>query len=108
MIPGINPSQMKAVMKQMGIKQEDIDAIRVIIEKEDENIVIDNPSVIKVVMQGQESFQITGESRVEAKEKGFSEEDVKMVMEKTGASEEDAKDALEKTGDLAEAILELS
>ena len=107
MMPGINPSQMKAMMKQMGIKQEEINAIRVVIEKEDENIVIENPSVVKIDMQGQESWQITGDSKTEDK-KSFSEDDVRIVMEKADASEDDARKALEDfNGDLTEAILNL-
>lgn len=108
MLPNMNPKKMQAMMKQMGISQEEIDAYRVIIEKSDDSkIIIENPSVIKIKMQGQESFQISGEAREEAEE-GISEEDVKTVIEKTGATEENARNALEKTGDLAEAILELS
>ena len=108
MFPGINPSQMKAAMKQMGISQEEIDANRVIIERDDENIVIENPGVVKVNMQGQSSWQITGEESVEAKS-AFNEEDVKLVMEKTGKSEEEVKGCLERVGgDLTEAIMELS
>jgi len=108
MIPGINPKQMQAVMKQMGINQVDIPSSRVIIEKEDGNkIIIENPSVIKIKMQGQESFQISGDVSEQEAEK-FSEEDIKTIVEKTGCSKKDAENALEKTGDLAEAILELS
>lgn len=107
MIPGINPKQMQAMMKQMGINQTDIPSSRVIIEKEDGNkIIIENPSVIKIKMQGQESFQITGD--VYEKEQDFCEEDIKTIMEKTDCTKEQAKKALEKTGDLAEAILSLS
>src|SRR4030042_4870935 len=107
MIPGLNPKKMQAVMKQMGLSQEEIDSARVIIEKEDGNrIVINNPSVIKMKIQGQESFQITGDVSEEAG--NLSEEDIKTKTEKTGCSEEEAREALEKTGDLAEAILELS
>jgi alpha-NAC-related protein len=104
----INPAQMKAMMKQMGIKQEDISALRVIIERENENIIIENPNVLKMVVQGKESWQITGDSRTEGKE-GFSEEDVKIVMDKTGKSEKEVRNVLEKfKGDLSESILELS
>jgi len=107
MMPGIDPKKMQAMMKQMGIKQEEIDAIRVIIETNDENIIIENPSVVKINMQGNESWQITGDSRVE--ESGIKDEDIKLVMEKTGVSETEAKKALEDTdGDLSEAILSLS
>ena len=107
MIPGINPNQMKAMMKQLGMKQEEIEATRVVIEKEDENIIIENPSVVKVNIQGQESWQITGDARSE--EKGVNKEDIKIVMDKTGVNEHEARKALEKyKGDLSEAILSLS
>jgi nascent polypeptide-associated complex subunit alpha len=108
MIPGINPKQMQAVMKQMGMSQTDIPSARVIIEKEDGGkIIINNPSVAKIKMQGQESFQISGDISEESGEK-FSENDVKVVMEKTNCSEKEAKKALEETGDLADAIMKLS
>lgn len=106
MFPGINPKQMQAVMKQMGMSQQEIPSSKVIIEKEDGNrIVINNPSVTKIKMQGQESFQVTGDV---SEESGFSEGDIKVVMEKTNCSESEARNALEETGDLAEAILKLS
>jgi nascent polypeptide-associated complex subunit alpha len=109
MMPGLNPKKMQAVMKQMGISQDEIPASRVIIEKPDNSkIVIDNPSVTKINMQGQESFQITGDVKEEAGEPEISEEDVNTVVEKTGKSIEKARKALEEKGDLAEAILELS
>lgn len=108
MLGGINPSQMQGMMKKMGISQEEISANRVIIEKKDGNkIIIDDPSVIRIKMQGQTSFQISGEER-EIEEK-YSEEDIKTVMEKTNCNRKKAVETLEKTsGDLAEAILELS
>ncbi len=108
MMPGIDPNKMKAIMKQMGIKQEEISANRVVIEKEDQNIIIENPQIIKINMQGNENFQISGDVKVESKE-AFNDGDVKLVMEKTGASEGDARKALENSeGDLSEAILNLS
>lgn|SRR3989344_2733020 len=110
MFPGmgkINPKQMQGLMKQMGISQEEIEAERVIIEKSDGKIVIENPSIQKIKMQGQESFQISGDINEVASEK-FTEEDVEMVAEKTSCSREKAKEMLEKTdGDIAEAILKL-
>ncbi len=109
MFPGVNPKQMQAVMKQMGISQEEIGALRVIIEKTDNSrIIIENPSVQKIKMQGQETFQISGDISEESGETEISEEDIKTIMEKTGASKKKAKETLEKTGDLAEAIMELS
>ena len=57
-------------------------------------------------MQGNESFQISGNV---SEESGISEEDIKTIIEKTGASEKIARETLEKNkGDLAETILELS
>jgi alpha-NAC-related protein len=107
MFPNLDPKKMQAVMKQMGISQEEISASRVIIEKIDNTkVIIENPSVTKVKMNGQESFQISGEIRQE--KNNLSEEDIKTIMEKTNVSEEEAKKALEETGDLAEAIMKLS
>ncbi|HLC87360.1 MAG TPA: nascent polypeptide-associated complex protein [Candidatus Nanoarchaeia archaeon] len=109
MFPNINPKKMQAVMKQMGISQEDIDASRVIIEKPDNTkIVINSPSVTKINMHGQETFQIAGDITEESADK-FSQEDIETIMEKTGSSEELARQTLEEVdGDLAEAILRLS
>ena len=97
-------------MKQMGIAQEEIDATKVIIEKENSQIVIENPSITKIKIQGQESFQISGDVKEEPliQELQISEQDIKTVMEKTNCSEEQARKTLEKTKDLAETILELS
>jgi nascent polypeptide-associated complex subunit alpha len=106
MMPGLDPKKMQAMMKQMGIAQEEINAKRVVIEKEGENIIIENPNVVKIKMQGNESFQITGD--VSSEEEGISMDDVKLVMEKTGKSEDEVISALEKNPDIAEAIIELS
>jgi nascent polypeptide-associated complex subunit alpha len=107
MFPNIDPKKMQALMKQMGLSQENIDAVRVIIEKEDGKIIINNPSITKMKMQGQETFQIAGDVD-EASEEKFSDDDIKTVMDKTGCSEDEAIEALDETGDLAEAILKLS
>lgn len=108
MIGGINPSQMKAMMNKMGIKQEEIDALRVIIEKEDSRVIIENPNVVKMIMQGQVSWQITGEEKMETKESEINDEDIKLVMEKTGKNEKEVRKALNETKDIAEAIVKLS
>ena len=82
----MNPKKMQAVMKQMGISQEEINASRVIIEKTDNTkIIIENPSVTKVKMQGQETFQIAGEIKEETSAPEISEDDIKTIMEKTGS-----------------------
>jgi len=67
----------------------------------------ENPQVLKVIMQGQEQFQVSGD--ISEQEKGIREEDIKQVMEKTSSSRKQAEEALKKAnGDLAEAILNLS
>ena len=106
----INPKKMQEAMKQMGIAQEEIDATKVIIEKENSQIVIENPSIPTIKLQGQDSFQISGDVKEEPliQELQISEQDIKTVMEKTNCSEEQARKTLEKTKDLAETILELS
>ena len=103
----LDPKKMQAMMKQMGISQEEIASSKVIIEKEDGGkIIISNPSVAKINAQGQESFQISGDISEQNNEKpGFSEKDIKTIREQTGCSEKQAKQALEKTGDLVEAIM---
>jgi nascent polypeptide-associated complex subunit alpha len=114
MFPGINPKKMQAMMKQLGIKQEDLDAKRVIIEKEDGKIIIDNPSVTKVNMQGRATFQISGDIREEAgeneeEEKEKVSKDIETIMEKTNKDKEEVALTLEKNnGDIAATILELS
>ena len=107
MFGGIDPKKIRGMMSKMGIKQEEIPAKRVIIEGEEENIIIENPAVVKITMQGNESFQISGDISVQ--EKGISEDDIKQVMEKTGKKRLEVEIALkEANGDLAEAILALS
>ncbi len=108
MIPGgMDPKKMQAIMRQMGIKSEEIQSRKVVIETESgQSIIIENPQVTQITMQGQKSFQIAGDVKVED---NSSADDIKLIMEKTGCSEEAAKEALEKAGgDIAQAILSLS
>ena len=111
MIPGLNPKQMKQAMKQMGMKQEDIPATQVIIKTPNKDIIIQNPSVQKIEMQGQESFQVSGDIQEEQVDNtpDISEEDIEMVMSQTQCTREEAKAAIEICeGDLAQAIIELN
>tara|TARA_Y100000310_G_C20183304_1_gene579185 strand:+ start:63 stop:410 length:348 start_codon:yes stop_codon:yes gene_type:complete len=111
MIPGMNPRKAAQMMKKMGIKQEEIEASQVIIKTAEADLVINNPSVQKVNMMGQETFQIAGEIEEQAisEEPEINEEDVNTVIEQTGVEKEKAQEVIEKHhGDLAAAILELS
>lgn len=108
MFPNVNPKQMSKMMAQMGIKSEEIDAERVIIEKSDgSKLTISNPSITKINMQGQTSFQIAGELNegiVEEKTDG----DVEIIVKETGCSKEQAEKALKECdNDLAEAIMKV-
>ncbi|MBI4151492.1 nascent polypeptide-associated complex protein [Candidatus Woesearchaeota archaeon] len=111
MMPGLNPRKMQQMMKQLGIQQTEIPATEVIIRTSQKEIVITSPSVAKVNMMGQETFQISGdvEERSLSTTPEISSEDIQAVMDQTGANESSARKAIEKHhGDLAEAILDLS
>lgn len=121
MIPGmrgLDTRRMNAMMKRLGIKVEELRGVKeVIFVLGDKKIVIDNPEVTVMDLQGQKTYQVVGEAREvaagrdEEEGKGAPEipiEDIKMVAEKAGVSEEEARKALEETdGDIAEAIIRL-
>jgi len=103
----MNPKQMQALMKQMGIKSRPIDATEVIIRGNSGEITISNPQVMEVEMQGVKTYQVTGQVSAHTTGK-TSNEDVKLVAEKAGCSEEEARKALEESGgDIAAAIVKL-
>ena len=106
----INPRQMQQMMKKMGIQQQEIDAYEVIIRCSEKEITITNPSVSKVNMMGQETFQISGEvhERAISTVPEISDDDIKTVMEQANVDREIALKAIENAkGDLAEAIMKL-
>ncbi|RLI93219.1 MAG: nascent polypeptide-associated complex protein [Candidatus Altiarchaeales archaeon] len=108
---GLNPRQMKQMMKRMGIRTEEIDANTVTIHGSEREIIIEDPEVMKMVVQGQEIFNITGgkirEREVEASVE-IEEEDVEMVSKQANVSKEEARNALEESrGDIAAAIMRL-
>ncbi len=104
----LNPKKMQGMLKQLGMKQEEIDAEEVIIKCSDKNLVIKNPSVSRINFQGSDMFQVSG--NIEEKDlEGISEEDVKTVMEKADVTEKEARESLEKAeGDIAKAIMDLT
>ena len=107
---GLNPRDIEKAMKRMGIQQQEIDAVEVVIRTNEKILTIKNPHVAKVNAMGQESFQITGNVEEKSVDTApeINEDDIKTVMEQTGASKEKAKEAIEKNkGDLAQAIIEL-
>jgi nascent polypeptide-associated complex subunit alpha len=119
MFPGgrVNPKQMKAAMRRMGITQEEVmDVEEVVIRTKKKEIVFKDAAVTSVMMQGQVTYQIVGtpEERERGKgdpsvaKDGVLEEDVELVMSQTGCSEEAARKALKECdGAPAEAILKI-
>ena len=108
MFPGlgrINPKQMQAMMRQFGIKTEELNVEKVVFELKDKKMVIENPSVTALEMQGQKTFQVIGEVKEEAKELSIPKEDIDLVVEQAGVSREKAEEELRKVeGDIAQAI----
>jgi nascent polypeptide-associated complex subunit alpha len=103
---GMNPKQMGRMMKQMGIKNEELDAKEVtIILNDGKKIIFENPSVQMIEMQGQKTYTIAGSQKEEV---SIPEEDIQMVAEQAEVSEDEAKKALEENGgDIAKAIAQL-
>ena len=105
-MPGMDPKSMQRMMKQMGIKSDEIASAKVTIElKDGGRLVIFEPHVIAIEMQGEKSFQISGKV---TEEQEAGEDDIKMVMEAAHCSREEAVNALrESGGNIAEAIIHL-
>lgn len=110
MIPGVNPKQMKAMMKKLGMKMEQLEDVeRVIVYTKKGNYIFENAEVVATTMQGATTYQLSGDMRFEEAETVIPEEDVAMVAEQASVSKEAALAALKETnGDIAEAILKLS
>ncbi len=93
------------------MSQEDIDATEVIIKTSDKIYVFEKPSVQKITMQGQTTFQIGGDYSVQEAlpTLSISEDDILVVSEQAGVSKEEARKALEESeGDIALAVVNLS
>jgi nascent polypeptide-associated complex subunit alpha len=113
----MNPREQKRMMQRMGMNMDTVsDVQQVIIRTNTKDIVIDEPEVAILEVQGQKMYQIIGgqvSEQAPSKRQGavatqpsFSEEDVRLVADQTGKSLEKAKKALDECqGDLAKAIL---
>ena len=102
------------MMQKMGMKVDEVPAVsKVIIKTAGKDIVIEEPNVTLVTVQGQAMYQIAGgrvsESSTETPiQTAPLESDVQLVAQQTGRSLEEAGKALaEASGDLAKAILTL-
>ena len=112
----MNPREQRRLMQRMGMNMDTVpDVQQVVIRTSTKDIVIDEPEVAILQVQGQKMYQIIGgqvSEQAPSKRQGaqakptFSEEDVRLVADQTGKSLEKAKEALEECeGDLAKAIL---
>ncbi len=100
--------QAARMMQRMGMNFDEVSGVtRVTIETNEKKILIDEPSVVTVNVQGQTMYQVTGGTmREETLKAAIPEVDIKLVTEQTGKTVEEARKALEDTsGDLAKAIL---
>ena len=109
----MNQREARRMMQRMGLNMGQMsDVQQVVFRTNTKEILIENPEVAVLEMQGQKIFQVTGEKIVEKtieKQLQIPEEDARLVADQTGKSIEAAKNALEETqGDLAKAILLLS
>ena len=105
-------------MQKMGMKVDEVPAVsQVIIKTVGKDIVIEEPNVTLVTVQGQAMYQIAGGRVLEVASSAVSsaptenvplESDVQLVAQQTGRPIEEARKALvEAGGDLAKAILTL-
>ncbi len=113
----INPREQRRMMQRMGMNMDTVpDVKQVVIRTNSKDIIIDEPQVAILQVQGQKMYQVIGGEVSEqtpsqrqapkAAQPTFSEEDVRLVADQTGKSLEKAKEALEECdGDLAKAIL---
>jgi nascent polypeptide-associated complex subunit alpha len=110
MMPGINPKQMKAAMKKMGVKMEELEDVqRVVVYTSSGNYVFEPAEVIGITMQGQTTYQLSGTLRFDPTKAEIPVSDVELVASQTLASLEVARVVLEEcNGDIAEAILKLT
>jgi len=109
----VNPREARRMMQRMGMSMGAMpDVEQVIFKTSSKEIIVENPDVAVMEMQGQKIFQVTGEKIVEKpieKALKIPEEDVQLVATQAGVSLDQAKAALEQTkGDLAQAVLLLS
>jgi len=96
----------------MGLNMTPLEAEEVVIKTKDKEIIVQNPEVAVLEVQGQKIFQVMGGEISEKKrEKAIiiPEEDVQLVAQQAKVSLDQARAALEQTGgDLAQAILLLT
>lgn len=109
----VNPREARRMMQRMGMNMDAVEGVtEVVIRTLSKDIVIQEPEVAILQVQGQKIYQVAGGTVVEKvpqsnqKPQVISEEDARLVADQTGKSLEEAKKALDECqGDLAKAIL---
>jgi len=113
--PGGGRDAMR-MMQKMGMKVDEIGNVsQVIIKTDTRDLVIEEPSVTMVTVQGQVMYQIAGGRVSEFAPAAQTpipispaDADVQLVAQQTGKSPEESRKALvDAGGDLAKAILTL-
>jgi alpha-NAC-related protein len=100
-----DPKKLEKMMKKLNMNIQQIPADVVVIKTKQKNIIISKPEVMVTKMMGRDIYQVTGEI---SESYPVSEEDIKMVMEKTGKDRSMVVKKLEELdNDLAKAIVEL-
>jgi len=116
---GMNPAQMQKMMSQMGIKTSEVPVEKAVFYLKDGTALeMQLPQVIKMTIQGTETYQVVGHAQPLAidvnasvskpKELEITQDDIAMVAQQANVSKEQASKALKETkGDIAEAIMML-
>ena len=116
MIKGrVNERQVKRMMQQMGIKSNELDdVVEVRIVLKDKTIIIKEPNVSVIEVQGNKTYTVVGKEEIiqgqidkqTIEDTNLKEEDIKLVMEKAGVTREKAIEALKSNNYMvAEAII---
>ncbi len=111
----VNERQVKRMMQQMGIKSNDMDGVEEVrIVLRDKVIVLKEPNVSVIEVQGNKTYTIVGKEEVVDKgaasnlsqDTNLKEDDIKLVMEKANVTREKAIEALKSNNYMvAEAII---
>ncbi|RLI30515.1 nascent polypeptide-associated complex protein [Candidatus Bathyarchaeota archaeon] len=116
----LSSRELKRIMGKFGVNTKEVEDVKeVILKTSTKEIIIQDPMVTLLEVQGQKIFQIFGE-KVEEKtlseelkplegDEKISDEDVLLVAQQANVDFEEAKAALKECkGDLAQAILMLT
>ncbi|HUJ77479.1 MAG TPA: nascent polypeptide-associated complex protein [Thermoplasmata archaeon] len=125
----MNPRQMQAMMRQLGLTTTPVDHVEeVIVRTRDQEHVFKAPEVTIMTVQGVKTYQVVGTPEIRPRgatapaptsgavapaaappaPSGPSEEDIALVMEQAGVERAEAIEALAATdGAPAEAILRI-